>query len=156
MAALQHVQKTLIELKVLGSCKYLGFYRMVSFKKLKTLEIPLAFLAGLSASVPPTHIDEALPTTVEHVALSDDFCKEHDWRGQQQLEVFSLWMDNLKTVTSRLRRFVWVTMLRDTVVEWHNKSVLKARILAVYGKAGVEVEVVQRYDNLERKHLSWD
>ncbi|KAI8680849.1 F-box domain-containing protein [Fusarium sp. Ph1] len=68
-AALQHVQKTLIELKVLGSCKYLGFYRC------STLEIPLAFLAGLSASVPPTHIDETLPTTVEHVALSDDFSK---------------------------------------------------------------------------------
>lgn len=168
MAALQHVQETLIELKVLGSCHYLGFHRrplrltgglqgLSSFKKLKTLEIPLAFLAGLAASDPPTDIGESLPATVEHVALNDDFCKDNDWQVQQQLEVFSLWMDNLKTTTSRLRRFEWVTMLRKTVVEWHPKSVLMARLLAACGRAGVEVEVFQRYDTLfDRKKLSWD
>ncbi|EEU33790.1 uncharacterized protein NECHADRAFT_89129 [Fusarium vanettenii 77-13-4] len=168
MAALQHVQETLIELKVLGSCNYLSYHRrtvrltgslqgMVSFKKLKTLEIPLAFLAGLAAPDQPTQIGESLPVTVEHVALTDDFCKTNDWQGQQQLEVFSLWMDNLKNTTSRLQRFVWVTLLRDTVVEWHSKSVLTTRLLDACGRAGVEFEIDPRYGNFERKHyLGWD
>lgn len=167
MTALQHVQKTLIELKVLGSCNYLSFYRcsvrltgslqgMVSFKKLKTLEIPLAFLAGLAASVPPAHLDESLPATVEHVALTDDFCKEHDWRVQQQLEAFTHWMDNVKTATPRLQRFEWVTMMRQTLVEWLANTELESRLLDVCGRVGVEVEVVQRPESSGRKRLNWN
>ncbi|RMJ16082.1 hypothetical protein CDV36_004250 [Fusarium kuroshium] len=167
MAALQHVQNTLIELKISGACAYTGSHRrlvrltgslqgLAAFRKLKTLELPLAFLAGLAASPSPTRIDEILPTTVEHVALTDDFSKEHDWRGQQHLEVFSLWMDNAKSSSPRLRRFEWVTLMRGTVVEWRDNPGLEAYLLTACGKAGVEVEVVQRYEGYERKRLCWD
>ncbi|RSL72562.1 hypothetical protein CEP53_001030 [Fusarium sp. AF-6] len=167
MAALQHVQKTLIELEISGSCGYASSRRclvrltgslqgLTTFRKLKTLEMPLAFLAGLAASPSPTHIDEMLPTTVEHVALTDDFSKEHDWRGQQQLEVFSLWMENVKTATPRLQRFEWVMMMRETVTEWRKNPGFEAYLLTACGKAGVEVEVVLRFEGYEINRLCWD
>ncbi|KAF5008738.1 hypothetical protein FDECE_4975 [Fusarium decemcellulare] len=170
MVALQHAQKTLVELKISGSCRYDGKSRpqlrvngslkgLAAFEMLKTAELPLAFLAGLVAHNPPhlpAPIYESLPTTVTHVALSDDFNRAGDWRGSSQLEVFALWMDNVKTSTPRLQRLEWVPMMAETVREWHDNPGLKAGLLATCGGAAVDVEIVERVDNQKRGGLMWE
>ncbi|KAJ3548446.1 hypothetical protein NM208_g997 [Fusarium decemcellulare] len=170
MVALQHVQKTLVELKISGSCRYDGKSRpqlrvngslkgLAAFEMLKTAELPLAFLAGLVAHNPPhlpASIYESLPATITHVALSDDFNRAGDWRGSSQLEVFALWMDNVKTSTPRLQRLEWIPMMAETVREWHDNPGLKSGLLATCGGAAVDVEIVERVDNQKKGVLMWE
>ncbi|RSL48462.1 hypothetical protein CEP54_012904 [Fusarium duplospermum] len=166
MVALQHVQKTLVELKVAGLSDNLWFnHRLVHFTgslqgmttlgKLKTLEMPLAFLAGFDAFDPPAYMYEILPAIIERVTLTDGFRKEHDWQVHQEIKVFSRWMGNAQRATPQLRRFEWDMMKRETVVEWHDNPGLEAGLLAACGTAGVYVEVVHRDGSL-KSPLCWD
>ncbi|KAM0418760.1 hypothetical protein ACHAPT_012270 [Fusarium lateritium] len=169
MASLQHVQKTLVSLEITESRlirddrpPQMGLRGslegLAAFETLKSVKLPLVFLAGLVAPIPPdppAPIYESLPATVTNVTLSGEFSRTGGWRGDSLLGVSSLWMENVKTATPRLQRLEWV-MTKRMATEWHDNPQLESSILAACGRAGVNFGVAQFRSYWNHRRRLWE
>ena len=161
--ALSHVQETLTDLTLtaeianggdpfLRGIKAVGSLRaMVSFDRIKTLQIPLAFLVGF-AQDKTKRLQDALPRNVEFLTITDDLADENidyldegwplwEWEDYTILDLLEAWIRERTRWAPTLKRITLLLNWIDTDMgQWSSSARKQLQDLSI--QTGIPIELV--------------